>query len=161
MGREAHRAVAAFLARGYRDPSPLEIMAEVGKAPIASRPHVHGLAARQFLAACVSVYFRFFLPGEEWTFIDSELGASSAPLDLVFAHCSGAVRADELKTTRLPKLTDREKLDRQLAGELAGGAEFFGARFDGVRVLFVAAPKASFFVDRDGVRTPLRALEDT
>jgi hypothetical protein len=160
MGREAHCVIASFLEEGNRAPSALQTFARVAEAPLAAWPHVYGLAGRQFVAACVRLYFHFFVPSEAWTFLGAEMGSSAAPLDLVFIHHSGATRADELKTSRVPKLTDRRRLDRQLSAELSTGVETFGERFTGVRVLFIGAPSASFFANRDGHRTPLREMED-
>jgi hypothetical protein len=156
MGQGAHRVIAALLAAGERRPSAVEILEAVAGDSALEQPNVvYRLAARQVLAAATAIYFRFFVPADEWRFVGSEVSAPGAVFDLLFENPAGELRADELKAARMPGLIDRQRLDEQVAAEVTGGVRVFGVRFAGVRVLILGAPSRSFMVDQDGAHAPI------
>jgi hypothetical protein len=159
LGSAAHRVIGSLLDAGVRAPAPEDIHRFVAVEPVLREPHVYRLAARQRLATAVAVYFRFLLPGPEWSFVGAEIRVPGAALDLLFEDRTGRLRADELKTGGAPDLARTSQLRRQLEGQLAGGLEAFGDRFMGVRALFLGAPRRSFTLEVDGGRAPVDVRE--
>lgn len=146
MGRAAHRVIGRMLKAGVCEPSPEQILSFAAQEPLLHERHVYRLAARQRLIAATAIYWRFFLPPlASWTLIDYAVRLPDCDLDLVFRHQGGAVRSDELKTGGAPSLAEREVLEERLELQLAGCREKYGTKFEGVRVLFLGAPRRSFF----------------
>ena len=158
IGRAVHRVTARLLQRGLRAPSRNAIVDQVRCEPVAGLPHVYGLAARQRATAAVSLYFHLFVPGPQWEFMGAEIPVPGADLDLGFSERGGRIRADELKTGVAAADGQDPGLDRQLARALAGGLVRFGDRFQGIRVLLLAAPTQSFMALPNGLRTMLPEL---
>src|SRR5262249_34357111 len=97
LGQGAHRVIAALLRKGVQRPTAVQILEEVAGDPALANPNlVYRLAARQVLATNVVIYFRFFAPDAEWSFVDNEVRVPGAQLDLLFENPSGELRADEL-----------------------------------------------------------------
>jgi hypothetical protein len=152
----AHRVIGRLLEAGIRNPSPEQILSAAAREPLLQERHVYRLAARQRLVAATAIYFSRFLPAfPPWAFLDYAVAVDGTDLDLVFDHQDRRVRSDELKTGGAPGLVDRKRLDEQIAQQLVAGVRTYGERYDGIRVLFLGAPRSSFRVAIDDTRTPL------
>src|SRR5262249_41108778 len=117
---------------------------------------VHRQAARQWLMSTASLYLRLFALPSDWDLLGAEVRGPSCVFDLVWRNAStGRVLADELKTGKAADLVGGEQLHAQLDRQRQDGATLFGERFDGIRLLILAAPRRSFFVAPDGARSSL------
>jgi hypothetical protein len=155
-GRRAHLAIGHLLAAGNRVPSSLQVIALA--RDVVCEPGlavVHRQAAIQRLATATASYFRLFALDETWAYLGSEIAAEECRFDFVFESGDGSIVADELKSGRAADRGARRLFDEQVARQLEAGTATWGDRFRGVRVLILAAPRASFLAQPDGKREPL------
>lgn len=155
-GRRVHQSVGLLLEAGVRAPANLEVITlardvvcEPGLAAVRRQ------AAIQRLASGTASYFRFFVLDETWVYLGSEIAAKGCRFDFVFERSDGMIIADELKTGRAADRASRRLFDEQIARQVAAGVAKWGERFSGVRVLFLAAPRASFVAHPSGESEPL------
>lgn len=155
-GRRVHEAVGKLLEAGVRKPGSLEIIAlarhivcEPGLAVVRRQ------AAIQRLATGTASYFRLFAPDETWVYLGAQVAGTECRFDFVFEGADGMVVADELKTGRAASRAARGLFDEQVARQVKAGGAKWGESFLGVRVLFLAAPRASFLARPSGERDPL------
>jgi hypothetical protein len=147
--------IADLLSDGSREPSPLDILAAVGRTGVLDTVGVYRQAAKQRLLAVVALFFRLFVPAPDWQFVDGEVSVPGASLDLVWRDSAGRILADELKTGEGAATDYRRAVDEQVARQVSGGHKHYGDDFVGVRVLFLAAPSRSFLARADGSRESL------
>lgn len=149
VGAFAHALIAGLLAGGQRDPSPERIASASARLPGLADVGSYRVAVRQRTTTSAALYFRLFVPGDEWTFEGAELRGLSARFDLVWRSPAGVV-VDELKSGRGATRRALAELREQTARETRAGASMFGEQFLGVRAVILGAPRTSFFADRDG-----------
>lgn len=104
---------------------------------------------RNRIAFSIAVYLRHFRLPSSWSLLGSGVRTSRCELDLVWGHTDGRVVADEIKTGAIdmPKL---DALNAQIARQLLGGPELYGAPFIGVRALLLRGPGLSRFFSAAG-----------
>jgi len=155
-GERVHLAVARLLEQGVRKPSAFQVVSLARDMVVApGLAVIYRQTAIQRLATCTASYFRLFALDETWTYIGAEIAAGRCRFDFLFEHEDGQVLADELKAGRVADRGGRRLFDEQVARQLKAGAAKWGERFLGVRVLLLAAPRASFLARPDGERQPL------
>jgi len=151
----AHQSIARLLDSGTRHPTTSELFASVGRDELVNRQGQRRQPVRQALLTAAAVYFRLFVPEDEWQFVGAEVAAGAARLDLVFEHRDGRIRADEIKTGCIDDASTYRTLLAQLDRQLAGGRRTWSDAFVGVRAVLLAAPSQSFVLTPDGAMTAL------
>jgi hypothetical protein len=140
-----------LLARaGVRRPTAEEIMKLVGRHRLLQTVIQYRQAAKQKLVGAVAVYFRLFALDEEWHFVGAEVPVRGSRVDLVFEGKDDRVLVDELKTGRIQTVEEKRAAEEQLRRHVAAGAAEYGARFAGVRQLWLGAPARSMWAKPDG-----------
>jgi hypothetical protein len=118
-------------------------------------------AGRLTVASLAAVYVTCFLPPDGWTLVgvEQELG-DAGRVDLVWRGPAGELLYDELKlaATLAPPTGGDGPGRRQSARYAAHGSLEHGARFAGVRLILLGAPRHSMLVGPGG---RLRRLTDT
>jgi hypothetical protein len=118
-------------------------------------------AGRLTVASLAAVYVTCFLPPDGWTLVgvEQELG-DAGRVDLVWRDPAGELLCDELKlaATLAPPTGGDGPGRRQSARYAAHGSLEHGARFAGVRLILLGAPRHSMLVGPGG---RLRRLTDT
>lgn len=159
-GNAKHELVGGLLSDGIRHPSWKEIVRRATALDLLDNP---AIKYRQAMLAHVCVgtalYFRFFLPHDGWEFVGTEVALDGCRYDLLWKDEQGRYVADELKTGRLA-VGAVESLEEQLSRELQAGVKAYGEAFRGIRVLFPAAVRDSFFATPDGRRELLAWVGD-
>lgn len=155
-GRRIHQAVATLLERDVRQPTALQVM-ELARDIVCTEELAPSRrqSAIQRLATSTASYFRLFAPTEEWSFIGAEVAGRNCRFDFAFKSNSGRVIVDELKTGRFVDKVQRQLADAQIETAVKAGVIKWSDGFDGVRVLFLSAPRASFVARPDGSREVL------
>jgi hypothetical protein len=155
-GRRVHQAIGRLLDAGVRAPASIDVIAlardivcEPGLAVVRRQ------AAIQRLATTTASYFRFFALDETWTYLGSELTAKDCRFDFVFEGADGTIVVDELKSGGAADRGARRLFDEQIDRQVDAGTAKWCERFLGVRVLLLAAPRASFLARPDGERETL------
>ncbi len=157
VGRAAHRVIGELAAR--RDLTAAELVElaweraadAVAEAELGRRSR----AARLTVAGAAAVYLRRFLPPPGWQFLGAELRfESGARADLGWE--ADRVLLDELKLVSARGVPLGEgPTARQAAAYAEAGRARYGARFAGVRLLFLGAPGRSRLVLPGGRELPL------
>lgn len=155
IGVLAHQIVAELVAAGHRRPTPRQVMAAVAEHEITRNVAVYRQAAHQQLGTACSLYFRLFMPDEEWRFAGCEVSAPRTRFDLVWEDSEGRVLVDELKFGRLAA-SERRVFEDQLQRQLTAGSVVYADKFAGVRALLFSAPRQSFWAQPDGGHLPLQ-----
>lgn len=152
VGLAAHEIIGQLCAEGLRTPDFATVSAAVRAHAVLQAPTTPRQAAWQWLCSCASVYFRLFAPAAEWLFVGAEVAVPGSCLDLVWRNVeSGEVMADELKSG-IPGFISEVNLNDQIARQLSGARETYGAAFAGIRVILLSAPARSFFAGATGTR---------
>jgi hypothetical protein len=156
LGMAAHDVIGCLASDGAATVDFERITSVVRAHAATQLPGVHRQAARQWLMSTACLYFRLFGLPAEWNLLGTELRGPSCVFDLVWRNEStGRVLVDELKTGKAADLIGGEQLDTQLDRQRADGVALYGERFEGIRLLILAAPRRSFLVAPDGARSPL------
>jgi hypothetical protein len=152
-GQLAHLIIGELVQDGHRQPDARALMTAVARHSVTRNVSVYRQAATQQLLTTSSLYFRLFVPTSQWTLLGAEVRAKSTRFDLVWtSETDKAVLVDEIKTGRAATSRDRAAVEEQLARQLAAGGDAYGDSFLGVRVLWLAAPRASFLARPSGQR---------
>lgn len=104
-------------------------------------------AARHRLLASLGAYLRLFDLRRRWMPLGVELFPDRRRrIDVVWHDRRGRVLFDEIKTGRRVRSLGRPGLLAQVGDQLADGQSAFGARFVGVRVVYLTYPFAEEWV---------------
>lgn len=143
VGQRVHTLVGSFAADDLRRPGPAQVLTETGKLLRAQPLTCARRAGRQRVACLTASYFTWFVPPDGWTFLGAERPADGGRVDLAWQSADGAVLFDEVTLgTHVDALLDSET-SAQVERYLRAGAEEFGDRFTGVRLLGLASPRSS------------------
>lgn len=115
-------------------------------------------AGRQRVAGLAAVYYRNFLPPADWTFLGAELALGTGRVDLAWELPDERVIIDELKAVGYSEGLLVPETRAQVERYLTAGAERWGERFAGVRLIALGAPYHSLYVPNIRERV---ALADT
>lgn len=136
-----------------------EVLLAATNAAFEERPmQRQAKAARQRVAGLAAVYYRNFLPPADWVFLGAELPLRGGRVDLAWELPDRRVIVDELKAVGYSDRLLLPETRVQVERYLAAGAERWGGRFAGMRLIALGAPYHSLYVPnlRDRV-----ALADT
>lgn len=151
IGRAIEEIIAGLLAAGHRHPGVAALLDAAAEHPVGREGRAsHRAANRQRIFAGLLSFFAFHLPPDDWQFIASRVRFSDGEFDLVWRRPDGMIVVDEVKSGRLPRPVFVSELKDQIERELAGGRELYPGRFAGVRLLWLANPRHSFFAPAVG-----------
>jgi len=159
VGSATHRVIASAIERCERgSPSQhfdlvWELAADAVLVPAVSRRRP---AARIAVAGHAAIYLERFLPSARWQFLGAEVDLGDGlRADLAFESEDGVI-IDELKLADARAVArGRARVEQQVTAYAAHGAELWGSRFLGVRLLYLGAPNRSLAIEPDGRRLPL------
>lgn len=145
-GQSIHRAIGILA--GKR-PLPVgqhaRLIAIIQAAATACEGHtdntVRGRALLHEAATGAGVYVARFMLGEDWALLGAEVRGQGARVDLAYQHADGTVVIDEIK--RGMSRDGHTAVHAQVVRYQRMGAELWGRRFAGVRLLWLASPQLS------------------
>lgn len=156
VGVATHQVIGALVARRGE---PVEDLLDaawvlagqiIGPAPIARRTR----AARLAVAGGAGIYVTRFIPPSDCHLVGVELPVGSHRIDLGWED--DFVLFDEIKTADARAAsTSQGPTLRQVQAYAEVGRSTYGARFAGVRLLFLGAASRSVLVRPDGRLIPL------
>lgn len=137
-----------------------EVLLEATNTVFAERPmRRQPKAGRQRVAGLAAVYYRAFLPPADWTFLGAELPLGAGRVDLAWELPDARVVVDELKAIGYSDRLLAPETRAQVERYLDAGAERWGDRFAGVRLIALGAPYHSLYLPNVRERIALDETE--